>query len=318
MNCEIFLNFFRHQDDDALTHFESALSFNEQLAEAHYRKALLIRERQQYQQSLSHLLRATQLSPQMAAYWFELGQTYHLHLHSPELAEEPYRDTILLNPGHPFAYFYLGQVVKDESVRQFYFTKASLVNPNDVKMLSEVATYHGKKFAKDAIRVLQQALKIVPNSVTLLAQLVRALHDDAQDVEPVVAQLYNAWNSQGKLEQYYERHIFDVEERFHVSTREYFEVNGVFAKKWEFFVTDDLTSEEFTMSCGSYLFSSRLAGKITYHLDKYMENKHETFAYFDGNRTGPACSYASLQSHVQDAISGKMKCISSSTHAGIL
>ena len=315
----------RHEDALAMSNYETALSFHEPMAEAHFRKALLLRLFKQHQDSLKHLLRATQLAPHMAAYWFELGQTYQVHLSSPELAEAPYRETLLLNPNHPFVYFYLGQVVKDDSVRQFYFVKARELNSHHLGMLKELARLQktSNMHSAESVKTLKQALALSPYSVEIRSQLICALQDSSDtDMELEIKKLYIAWEKSGKVEECFERQQFEIAP-FQVVVKEYFELKGTTSHgqhKWIFHVQNTKTHEELVISLGTYVFSNRLMGKKIFYLDKYSDEQctHETYGMFNATAQGlPSCSYDNVRQLVKDILLGKLQYISSSFHSAL-
>ena len=91
---------------------------------------------------------------------------------------------------------------------------------------------------------------------------------------------------------------------------EYFEPKGDSQVFYEFIATDDAGRPAYRLSLGSYLFTNEIAwqtgdlprDKQLYHIDRYENNSHKTYTFFEGKPT-----YDEVRKTIVNIIEGRLK-----------
>jgi tetratricopeptide (TPR) repeat protein len=110
------------------------------------------------------------------------------------------------------------------------------------------------------------------------------------------------------------RDQFEIANR-QVMAFEYFELKGDRGLRYEFYVLDDSSNEDYRVSLGSYAATNAIwaeknkneakAGQRLFHLDGYYKWGHATFGFFT-----PEPSYETVRQAVSEIVEGKTKPLS--------
>lgn len=176
---------------------------------------------------------------------------------------------------------------------------------------------HGK-----SLKIWKRYMKIVPEDWRAKAKLIQSYQalNQLPQRDQEIAKLTKAWKTTNDT-RFKQVNKFCREQFYFNNTKffvfEYFNPQGDKQVFYEFIATDDTGRPAYRISLGSYQFTNQIAwetgdlprNKRLYHLDRYENNSHQTYSFFEGKPT-----YDEVRAIITNILQGKLKPTSSRTN----
>ncbi|HXD30700.1 MAG TPA: tetratricopeptide repeat protein [Pyrinomonadaceae bacterium] len=183
----------KHDDDAAIVVLKKAVEVRPNYLEGYVNLGRRYTHKSDYGEAIRWLKKGLEISPDVAALQYQLGFTYDFNNES-ELAAKHLKRAIELKADYAEAYlqlarvyeFYPGGAKLDEAIANLQ--KAAKYAAEDPAPLTEMAyIYYDRKDNDDeAIKLLQQAVKLGPNYLQAFWHLGRVYHHKKNDSEAVI------------------------------------------------------------------------------------------------------------------------------------
>ncbi len=291
--------YFLGRDEQAMTAFDKSIAMTPTIPHPHVMKGGLLRAQGKVDAAIEEFKKATELGPDNAAGWVELGRTY-MQKEDATLARAPFEKALKISPRNATALFSLAVIEYDEGKHETAIRRmleVAKLTPDDVNTHYNLGQWYqlaGKH--QESLRHFLEVVRLDPNGGPATAKVVQCYQalgktKERDEFRKRVLDLH----AKGRFEdEFYCRDQFTVG-RFSVMVFEYFEMTGEKAVCYSFNVIPKGKDEaDYRISLGSYDMTNRAAhlkpdfpkDKRMFHLDRYFPSgRHELFAFYPGEPT---------------------------------